>query len=129
MPRRLIIAVLLYSVAAYATIFGSVHGLIHDPQHRPMPNAHVTIRSASSDWKQSTATDDAGEFHFDNVPLGEYKVAVDTPGFALEEQKLTLTSGRDARLHFSLSLAAHQETVEVTDQASAVNPSLPPPPA
>jgi len=123
MPRRLIIAaVLLYSLAAYATIFGSVHGLIHDPQHRPMANTHVTIRSASSDWKQSTATDDAGEFHFDNVPLGEYKVAVDTPGFALEEQKLTLTSGRDARLHFSLSLAAHQETVEVTDQASAVNP-------
>jgi outer membrane receptor protein involved in Fe transport len=123
MPRRLVIAaVLLCSLVAYASIFGSVHGLIHDPQHRPVPNTHVTIRSTTSDWKQFTTTDDGGEFHFDNVPLGEYKVTADTRGFAVEEQKLTLSSGRDARLHFSLSLAAHQETVEVTDQAAVVNP-------
>ena len=116
------LAILLSSLAAYATIFGSVHGLIHDPQHRPVQNAQVTIRSATSDWKQSTTTDDAGEFHFDNVPLGEYKVAVETTGFAAEEQKLTLTSGRDARLHFSLTLASSKETVQVTDSATTVNP-------
>ena len=117
-----ILAVLLSSLAAYATIFGSVHGLIHDPQHRPVQNAQITIRSATSDWKQSSSTDDSGEFRFDNVPLGEYKVTVDTPGFASEEQKLTITSGREARLHFSLNLAAHKETVEVTDSAATVNP-------
>jgi outer membrane receptor protein involved in Fe transport len=116
------IVVLLASIAAYATIFGSVRGLIHDPQHRPVQNAQVTIRSATSGWKQSAATDDAGEFHFDNVPLGEYKVTADTPGFTTENKALTLTSGRDARLHFALSLAAHKETVEVSDSAAMVNP-------
>ncbi|HEX4487824.1 MAG TPA: TonB-dependent receptor [Terriglobales bacterium] len=117
-----IFAVLFASLAAYATIFGSVHGLIHDPQHRPVQNAQVTIRSLTSEWKQSSTTDDAGEFHFDNIPLGEYKVTVETQGFATEEQKLTLSSGRDARLHFSLTLATSKETVDVTDVAAGVNP-------
>jgi outer membrane receptor protein involved in Fe transport len=117
-----IFAVLFASLAAHATIFGSVHGLIHDPQHRPVQNAAVTVRSLTSEWKQTSTTDDAGEFHFDNVPLGEYKIAVETQGFATEEQKLTLASGRDARLHFSLTLAASKETVDVTDVAAEVNP-------
>ena len=42
-------------------------------------------------------SDDAGEFRFDTVPLGEYSIKVELTGFAPEEQKLALTSGRDAR--------------------------------
>ena len=115
-------AVLLYTIAANATIFGSIHGLIHDPQHRPVEDAKVTLRSASSDWSHSTASDHAGEFLFENVPLGEYRVTVEVPGFATEEQTVVLTSGRDARPHFSLTVAHAAEAVEVQDVAPAVNP-------
>jgi outer membrane receptor for ferrienterochelin and colicin len=48
---------------------------------------------------------------------------VDVPGFAAQQQKLTLTSGSDARLHFSLTLNKAQETVEVQDTYPAVNPA------
>jgi hypothetical protein len=115
-------AVLLCTGAANATIFGSIHGLIHDPQHRPVADAKVTLRSATSDWSHSTASDHAGEFLFDRVPLGEYRVTVEVPGFATEEQTVVLTSGRDAKPHFSLTLAHAAETVEVQDIAPAVNP-------
>src|SRR6266576_6023564 len=116
------LAALLFSIAASATIFSSVHGLIHDPQHRPVQGAKVTLRSTSSDWGQSTSSDDAGEFHFDNVPLGEYRVTVDVEGFAAEEQTFVLTSGRDAKPHFSLQVAHAAESVEVQDIAPSVNP-------
>ena len=43
----LLLATLLFAVVASATIFGSVHGLIHDPQHRPVAGAH-SIRAAAS---------------------------------------------------------------------------------
>ena len=114
--------VVFFALAAGATIFGSVHGLIHDPQHRPMEDAKVTLRSTTSDWSQSTVSDSAGEFRFDNVPLGEYRVIVEVQGFATEEQKVVLTSGRDAKPHFSLTVARAAETVEVQDIAPTVNP-------
>jgi len=35
------------------------------------------------------------------------------PGFAPERQKVTLNSGRDAKVHFSLTLSRTIETVQV----------------
>jgi hypothetical protein len=37
----LLISILTTAVAAFATIFGSVRGVIHDPQHRPIQGAMV----------------------------------------------------------------------------------------
>jgi outer membrane receptor protein involved in Fe transport len=115
-------AVLLLAAAASATIFGSVAGLIHDPQHRPVQGAQVTLHSTSSDWSKTLTSDSAGEFHFDSVPLGDYRVDVQVTGFNPEQQKVRLTSGRDARLHFGLVVAKANEVVQVTDQAPSVNP-------
>jgi outer membrane receptor protein involved in Fe transport len=120
--KVLIAGLLLSSVSAVATIFGTVGGLIHDPQHRPVQGAQVTLRAANSGWTKSITSSDAGEFHFDTVPLGEYTVTVELQGFATEIQKLVLGSGRDARIHFSLTVAQAKETVDVTDTSAALNP-------
>ena len=117
-----LVGLLLSSLTASATIFGTVSGLIHDPQHRPVQGAQVTLRAANSAWTKSTTSNDSGEFHFDGVPLGEYTVTVEFAGFAAEEQKLVLSSGRDARTHFSLTVAQTKETVEVKDASIAINP-------
>src|SRR5437016_14269130 len=95
---------------------------MHAPQHRPVAVAHVTLRSADSNWSKTVVSDNAGEFHFEAVPLGEYIVTVGMPGFTPQEQRLTLTSGRDAKLHFGLNVAAKGETVQVTETAPGVNP-------
>ena len=118
----LLAVLLLVAGSASATIFGSVSGLIHDPQHRPVQGAQATLRSTTSDWNKSGASDNSGEFHFDSVPLGNYRITVELAGFATQAQELTLSSGRDARLHFSLTIAQTKETVEVRDTASTVNP-------
>jgi hypothetical protein len=117
----LFIGLMLCSLTASATIFGTVNGLIHDPQHRPVQGAGVTLRAANSEWTKSVTSDAAGEFHFDAVPLGEYAVTVQLAGFAAEEQKLVLGSGRDARIHFSLRVAQAKETVEVKETSAAVS--------
>ncbi len=119
--KILVLAVLLSSLFADATIFGTVSGLIHDPQHRPVQGAQVTLQATDSAWTKSVTSDDSGEFRFDVVPLGEYNVTVELAGFASQEQKLVLSSGRDARVHFSLSVAQAKETVEVTDTSLGVN--------
>src|SRR5215831_4455375 len=92
--------IFLTAAIASATIFGSVSVLIHDPQHRPVQGAQVTLRSTTSDWNKSAVSDSSGEFRFNGVPLGDYRVTVELAGFTTQEQNLTVTSGRDARLHF-----------------------------
>jgi outer membrane receptor protein involved in Fe transport len=121
--RRLLVfaGLLLSSLTAFATIFGTVTGLIHDPQHRPVQGAQVTLRAASTAWTKTVSSDDAGEFRLNSVPLGEYMVKVELTGFASEEQKLVLSSGREARIHFSLTVAQAKETVEVKDTSAEIN--------
>lgn len=125
MFRRLIgIAALLAILAAvfsYAAVFGSVHGIVHDPQHRPISGADVKIRSASSDWSQASTTDDDGQFTFNTVPIGDYRVTVNQKGFAKQEQAVTVASGTAPVLHFSLNVAAAEEVVDVSAEPPAAN--------
>jgi hypothetical protein len=120
--------IFLLSASLSASIFSSITGLIHDPQHRPVQGAKVTIWASSSQWTQTTTSDASGEFRFDNVVLGIYTVQVETAGFASQTQQIELSSDGELRLHFALTVAASRESVQVTDNASAINLTLQPQP-
>ena len=116
-------AVLLFLVASLsASIFSSISGLIHDPEHRPVQGAKVTLAAENSAWSQTVSSDDSGQFRFSNVPLGAYTVTVEAPDFVSQVQKLTLSSSSEARLHFPLAIAAANASVEVKDSSPGVNP-------
>ena len=118
MRRILFLAVLLFAaVGATATIFGSVRGIIHDPQHRPVPDITVVLKALASDYSQTTETDAAGEFHFDAVPLGQYAVNVSDPTFIADEQLITVFSGTSPILHLELKLPSQKQTVTVSADA------------
>ena len=59
-----------------ATIFGNVKGVVHDPQHRPIQDATVTLKADDSDWQQTQKSTDSGEFEFTAVPMGNYTATV-----------------------------------------------------
>ncbi|MFI5071825.1 MAG: carboxypeptidase regulatory-like domain-containing protein, partial [Terriglobales bacterium] len=107
-------ATLLFALAAHATIFGSIRGIVHDPQHRPISGASVTLKAASSDWTHSGVTDSNGEFQFNAVPLGEYSISIISPGFSGMQQRVILNSGTEPILHFPLKIAVNSETVNVS---------------
>jgi hypothetical protein len=106
--------VALMSSIGFATIFGSVRGIIHDPQHRPIQGAMVMLKSKSSEWAKSANTDANGEFGFNAVPLGDYSISAASPGFAQAMQSLVVNSGTEPVVHFQLSLAGAKETLNVS---------------
>jgi hypothetical protein len=110
-------ALLTISLTAYAGVFGSVRGVVHDPQHRPVQGAMVMLKSATSDWSTTANTDASGEFHFNGVPLGRYIVNVASPGFEQTEQKVVIESGTQPVLHYQLALATDRENVTVSSSA------------
>jgi len=105
--------VLLLPIPARATVFASVHGVIHDPQHRPIAGAQVTLHAADSAFTLHTITNAHGDFDLLNAPLGVYRLTVSAPGFATVTQPITLDSGSSPVLHVPLPLAQASESVVV----------------
>ncbi len=119
--RKLIFCLSVAILLVHATIFGKIQGIVHDPQHRPLAGAFVKLQAVTSDWSQSTQTDDNGEFAFTTVPVGDYKITVTRTSFAASEQPITVTSGSSPILHFQLAIAAVNQTTVVVGQPDAVH--------
>jgi outer membrane receptor for ferrienterochelin and colicin len=116
-----LLAFLVFTQLGWATIFGNVRGIVHDPQHRPISGAEVTIHALASAWSRQAQTDASGEFQFSNVPLGQYTVTASAPGFQVLEQTVEVTAGSAPVLHFPLALATQTEKVEVVAPAGSAN--------
>jgi TonB dependent receptor/Carboxypeptidase regulatory-like domain/TonB-dependent Receptor Plug Domain len=117
----LLLIALVYLPLAPAAELTAVRGVIHDPQHRPIAAATVTLRAAHSDFLVSGKTDSSGEFSLATVPPGVYVVTVAQQGFTTTTQSITVASGTTPVLHFELQVASVQQSVEVNSDASAVN--------
>jgi TonB dependent receptor/Carboxypeptidase regulatory-like domain/TonB-dependent Receptor Plug Domain len=105
---------LMLAIAAPAAASGSIRGIVHDPQHRPVENAMVMLRSKTSDWSATVNTDATGQFFFSGVSLGDFTVTVVAPSFNQAAQDVRVNSGSQPVLHFSLSVATTKETVNVS---------------
>jgi TonB dependent receptor/Carboxypeptidase regulatory-like domain/TonB-dependent Receptor Plug Domain len=108
-------ALLLAPSIAYSSIFGSVRGVVHDPQHRPIQGARVTLKAQNSDWTQTQDSSDSGGFEFSSVPLGNYTVTVSSKGFREMHQDAIVQSDTSPVLHFELTIASAKETVIVPE--------------
>jgi outer membrane receptor protein involved in Fe transport len=115
--------VTIWPGVVHASVFGTVKAIVHDPQHRPVQSAQVVVESRTSAFKQTGATGDDGIATVMNVPVGQYAVTVTSKGFAAAEQTVNVASDRVQELHFALTVAVHQETLEVSGAPELVNPS------
>jgi Carboxypeptidase regulatory-like domain/TonB-dependent Receptor Plug Domain len=103
---------------ALANVVGNVRGIVHDPQHRPIPDAEVRINAAGSSWSQSAKTNELGEFTFPAVPVGVYDVTISAPKFQTSIQNVSVMVNSSPILHFVLAIASVSETATVTAQAA-----------
>jgi hypothetical protein len=120
LPLAVLCLLLLAASPLRASVFADVRGVVHDPQHRPLAGARVSLRAAASAFSLNAATNSNGEFSFSEVPIGTYRLGIEAPGFASVAQSIVVASGTHTVLHIPLELAASAETVTVhADSASA----------
>jgi len=103
------------------SVDGAVEGVVHDPQHRPLAGAKVTLRAAHSDLTFDVVADRDGIFRVPSVPLGEYVVTVSDAGFENYRQPVTVNSETTVDLHLQLAVATVHEAVTVQGEAQAAN--------
>ncbi|HXA81707.1 MAG TPA: TonB-dependent receptor [Methylomirabilota bacterium] len=120
MIRRLsfLIGLLLMGAGAlFAAATATVRGIVHDAQHRPIADAEVVLKAENSQFTQTARTSAEGEFHFDLVPIGEYRITVNKADFGALEEKLAVLSGTAPILHIELKVAKQAQSVTVTSEA------------
>lgn len=116
-PAKLLLLSLLVPAAIWATVFGSVRGIVHDPDHRPIPGARVIVKSIASDYSVTLTTNDTGAFETLSVPVGAYQVSVIREGFEPAVQSVVVVSGSAPVLHFQLVIGIPREVVNVSESA------------
>jgi hypothetical protein len=104
-----------------ATVFSTVHGVAHDPEHRPVGGAEVTLKAADSDFVLRATTSADGVFELPLVPIGVYRLSITAPGFAAATQSLSVTSGTNPVLHIPLAIAVTTQSVVVESSAAPVD--------
>ena len=120
-----VILLLATVIPARAVVFATVHGVVHDPQHRPIAGATVTLQAADSEFVLHATTDTEGAFELDKTLIGEYKLAITAAGFQTETQALTVASDTNPSLHFMLAVAGATQSVVVSGEASAADTATP----
>ena len=113
----LVVGALCVAMPSWASVFGTVRGIVHDPQHRPVAGASVKLKPATSNWSQTAQSDQDGGFSFLAVPLGDYVVTVTMTGFASVQQTVTVVSDSSPILHFQLKIATVKQSTTVSAEA------------
>jgi hypothetical protein len=113
------------SLPAFATVFATLHGVVHDPQHRPIAGATVTLQAANSNFALRASTNAEGEFELPQTPIGVYRLVVTAAGFADATQTLTVASATNPVLHIPLDLAGTTQSVIVSGEESSADTVTP----
>ncbi len=121
----LLALLLLFSLPGFATVFATLHGVVHDPQHRPIANARVALKAADSDFTLRATTNSEGEFDMPQAPIGVYRLEVEALGFAAGTETITITSGTNAVVHIALPVASTSQTVVVEGAGAQVDTVTP----
>ena len=86
--RRLLgsLAVALTLMALTAASFGqaidgSLVGTVADATGAAIPNVNIELENMATGVKAGTKTNAAGEYRFNNILIGKYKLTASAPGF------------------------------------------------
>src|ERR1041384_8280737 len=102
--KRLLFAIvtmaLLWSIPSAAQVVkGSISGTVTDPQGAVVSGAAIKATNTATGVTLNTTSDNAGSFHFNLIPVGEYKVEVAATGFKTALQNsIIVAAGRDSGL-------------------------------
>ena len=120
--RSIVVFAVFFAALGWGAVVGTIRGVVHDPDHRPVQGAEVLVKANTSDFKRTLTTDSDGGFEAAALPVGAYVVTVSRDGFTPSSQEVVVASGAAPVLHFQLALGARTEQVTVSESALAVNP-------
>lgn len=116
-----IFAFLLFTTAVVKaqSATASLRGVVTDPTNAVVPGADVVVISTDTAQKHEGHADSHGEFSFQELFIGDYRVEVLSPGFATwVNSRIHLDVGNQSQITVQLAPASSQQTIEVSAEAT-----------
>ncbi|HEV2401144.1 MAG TPA: carboxypeptidase-like regulatory domain-containing protein, partial [Candidatus Sulfotelmatobacter sp.] len=121
------LAVLAFTTLAAAQasrVAGAVQGTVVDQTGSAVAGALVTLRNPATNRTRPASTDVDGFFRVSELPVGQYEVRVQSPGFSLyTNYALVVSIGRVSQLTVRLVPALVQQQITVSEQPSSIDAS------
>lgn len=112
---------LTVGIAFGQAISGNLVGTISDPTGAVVANAEVTATNVGTSASVVTHTNSTGEYRFDNLPVGSYKITVKAAGFRTFVSQADVELNRTGTRNGSMTPGAASETVEVSGAAPTID--------
>lgn len=112
---------LLGGAAAWASITGSISGIVTDPSGSVIPGASATATNTETGVQASVKTDGAGFYSFPDLAIGNYDVDVTQTGFkSYHKSGIHIDANSAIRADVKLEIGQVAEKVTVTSNAVQV---------
>lgn len=99
----------------------SLRGVVTDATNAVVPDAEVVISSTDTAQQHAQRSDRHGEFSFQELFVGDYRVEVRSPGFATwVDSRIHLDVGNQSQIAVQLVPATDQQTIEVSAEAAGL---------
>ena len=115
-----VLVCLLAAVVSWASINGSISGLVLDPSGSVVVGAAVTATETQTGVKSETLTDSKGFYNFPELPIGTYDVEISANGFKTF-RKSGLVVDANSALRVDAELQVGQTTEKVVVNSDAVH--------
>jgi len=122
-----IVTVTFCALSAGAQTFrGGISGIVTDPAGAAVASASVQAINDGTGQLHQTVSSSAGEFTFQDIPLGTYTITVSAPGFeTVKITRVLVSAGSVYNLPVKVSPAAQNTTIEVSASALALDTTSP----
>src|SRR5215468_2342872 len=110
-----IVLVTLLTVAGYGQTFrGAINGTVSDPTGAMVAGASVKATNTATGVALDTTTTSDGQFSFQDLPLGTYRISVSASGFtAANIENVPVTAGSVYTLPVKMRVGTSTTSVEV----------------
>jgi carboxypeptidase family protein len=116
--KRLVLLLLFATVSTFVSLraqdTATIVGSVSDPTGSAIPNARVMVSNPDKGFTRQLLSNTAGEYTAAKVPIGDYVITAEAPGFQkLVRSGITLSVGQVLRVDLQMKVGQVSEQVTV----------------
>ncbi len=108
--------------AQTSRVAGAVQGTVVDQTGSAVPGATVSLRNEGTNQTRTISTNPEGSFYAGELPVGQYELRVESPGFSpYVNNAIVISIGRAVQLTVRLAPARVQQQITVSERPPPID--------
>lgn len=123
LPLGVLLAALTFNLPIFSqATSGNITGTVYDQTGATIPGASVIAHNTATGVDSTTTSTSAGDYRFENLPVGTYTLTVTAPGFSKAEiGNINVQLNQTVTTNVKLNVGQSTTSVQVTESAVAID--------